>query len=314
VIGIGPTEANLDLVEGFNQWLTVQNYSASTRINYCTDVRGLACFAARSSLLEIERRQVVEYMRFLKEFRNLAAASIARTIFSLRKFYKFLTLGEIVHRVPMLTISSPKVPTRLAQALSKDQIEKLLVAARTPRDLAVLELFYGSGIRRAELQALDCEDVHFDADGKGGSAFVRHGKGDKQRVTIFGRFAADALRAYLKGRTTGPLILVDRHSHKGSGIPRNISLRLGIRTIERIVKKVARRAGLGDIRPHQLRHSFATHLLDGGTNIVYIAELLGHTSISATQRYLHVATAELIRVHNKFHPNKDTDDKTKTYN
>jgi site-specific recombinase XerD len=96
VIGIGPTEANLDLVEGFNQWLTVQNYSASTRINYCTDVRGLACFAARSSLLEIERRQVVEYMRFLKEFRNLAAASIARTIFSLRKFYKFLTLGEIV--------------------------------------------------------------------------------------------------------------------------------------------------------------------------------------------------------------------------
>jgi site-specific recombinase XerD len=314
MIGTVPTQSNLYLVEGFNQWLTIQNYSASTRINYCTDVRDLACFAARSSLLEIERHHVVEYLRFLKEFRNLAAASIARAIFSLRKFYKFLTLGAIVHRVPMLTISSPKVPTRLAQALSKDQIEKLLAAARTPRDLAVLELFYGSGIRRAELQALDCEDVHFDADAKGGSAFVRHGKGDKQRVTIFGRFAADALRIYVKGRTTGPLILAERHSHKGSVVPGDISMRLGMRTIERIVKKVARRAGLGDIRPHQLRHSFATHLLDGGTNIVYIAELLGHSSISATQRYLHVATAELIRIHNNFHPNGDTDEKIKTHN
>src|ERR1700686_4911282 len=139
MIGTVPTQSNLYLVEGFNQWLTIQNYSASTRINYCTDVRGLACFAARSSLLEIERHHVVEYLRFLKEFRNLAAASIARAIFSLRKFYKFLTLGAIVHRVPMQTISSPKVPTRLAQALSKDQIEKLLAAARAPRDLAVLE-------------------------------------------------------------------------------------------------------------------------------------------------------------------------------
>ena len=91
-------------------------------------------------------------------------------------------------------------------------------------------------------------------------------------------------------------------------------MRLGMRTIERIVKKVARRAGLGDIRPHQLRHSFATHLLDGGTNIVYIAELLGHTSISATQRYLHVATAELIRIHNEFHPNGGSNENTKTHN
>ena len=314
MIGTVSSESNLDLVEGFNQWLTIQNYSASTRINYCTNVRGLACFAARSSLLEIERHHVVEYMRFLKEFRNLAAASIARTIFSLRKFYKFLTLGGIVHRVPMLTISSPKVPIRLVQALRKDQIEKLLFAAETPRDLAVLELFYGSGIRRAELQALDCEDVHFDADGKGGSVFVRHGKGDKQRITIFGRFASEALRAYLKDRTTGPLILAERHSHKGSTVPRDISMRLGMRTIERIVKKVARRAGLGDIRPHQLRHSFATHLLDGGTNIVYIAELLGHTSISATQRYLHVATTELIRIHNEFHPNGGSNENTKTHN
>lgn len=367
------TQFNLDLIEGFNKWLTVQNYSLSTRVNYCADVRGLTSFKGEVSLLELKRDHVVEYMQYLQEYRHLAAASIARIIFSLRKFYKFLNLGGVVQRGPMLTISAPKVATRLAQALSKSQIERLLAAANTLRDLAVLELFYASGLRRAELRALDCEDVHFDADGEGGSAFVRHGKGDKQRVTIFGRYATGALRAYLKGRTTGPLILTELRSQEGSVVfhgcrqkdsqahwtgwwsewkplpngklkraqrriylgthkelptreaakgalvrfietqpsakrPGNIRRRLSIKTIERIVKKAARRAGLGDLRPHQHRHSFATHLLNEGTNLVYIAELLGHTSVVATQRYLHVATAELIRTHNRFHPRGGSDD------
>jgi site-specific recombinase XerD len=366
-------EFNLHLVEGFHKWLAIQNYSPSTRVNYCADVRGLAYFTGQVNLLELKRDHVVEYLQYLQEYRHLARASLVRMIFSLRKFYRFLNLGEVVPRDPMLTISAPKAPTRLPQALSKSQIEQLLAAANTPRDLAVLELLYASGVRRAELRALDCEDLRFDADGKGGSALVRRGKGDKERVTIFGSYAAGALRAYLKGRTTGPLILAERHSQEGSVVfhgcrhrdgdaywtgwwsewkplptgkwkrvrhrqylgthkelptpesakavllrfieaqpsakhPGNNPRRLGIKAIERIVKKAARRAGLGDLRPHQLRHSFATHLLHGGANLVYIAELLGHTSVVATQRYLHVASAELMRTHDKFHPSGGKDD------
>jgi integrase len=168
--------------------------------------RQLARIEARSS----------RYLRYLQEYRHLARASLARIIFSLRRFYKFLDLGEVVPRDPTLTISAPKVPTRLPQALSQSRIEELLAAANTPRDLAVLELFYALGVRRAELRALDCEDLHFDADGEGGTALVRHGKGDKERVTVFGKYAAGALRTYLKCRKTGPLFLAERHSQEGS--------------------------------------------------------------------------------------------------
>jgi site-specific recombinase XerD len=268
-------------------------------------------------LLELRRSHIAEYLRYFQEHRDLARASLARIIFPIRKFYKFLNLGDKVPDDPTLTMSSPKVPRRLARSLSQNQIEQLLTSASTPRDMAVLELFYAAGIRRAELRALDCEDVHFDVDGKGGTALIRHGKGDKERVTLFGQYAARALRSYLNGRTSGLLILAELRTQKSPMIlPNrpNVPRRLGIKSIERIVRKAARNAGLGDVRPHQLRHSFATHLLNGGADLIYIAQLLGHASVVPTQQYLHVATAELIRTHAKFHPRGDNGDQVKTHN
>ncbi len=368
------TEFNLDLVEGFDKWLMVQNFSRSTCVNYCHDVREFASFTGQASLLEVKRNHVAQYLQHLQETRHLAPASLARTLYALRKFYMFLNMGGVVQRGPMFTIPTRKIPTRLPDALSEDQIKQLLRGAESPRDLAVLELFYASGVRRAELRALDCEDVHFDADGKGGSLLVRRGKGDKDRVTIFGSYAAEALRAYLKGRTSGPLFLSRRRSQQGSvnfhdttkrtywtGFwaewkplpdgkwkramhckylgtheelptieaaktallrfiktqpsarhPGTDSHRLSLKAVERIVKKAARSAGLGDIHPHQLRHSFATHLRDHGTDLLYIGHLLGHASLTTTQRYMHVSIPELMKVHEKFHPNGGSNAKAET--
>jgi integrase/recombinase XerC len=355
---------NLDLIEGFDKWLMVQNFSPHTRVGYCAYVRQLAVFIGQASLLEVKRDNVAGFLRHLQERRHFKPASLEAATFSLRKFYTFLNMGGVVQRGPMLTIPNRKLPKRLPDALSESQIKQLLAAADTPRDLAVLELFYASGVRKAELSALDCQDVYFDADGNGGSVNVADGKGDKQRSVIIGKYAAKALRVYLEGRSTGPLFLTRRRCQQGSvklndtrkggswsGIwadwehlpngkwkrhnrckylgtveelptreaakdallrfiekqpgakhPGNDAHRLGLKAVERIVKKAARKAGLGDIHPHQLRHSFATHLRDHGTDLLYIARLLGHTSLVATQKYMHVSIPELLKVHRKFHP------------
>ncbi len=358
-------DLNRDLIDGFDRWLTVQNHSRHTRVNYCHDVRKLADHAGQHSLLDLKRADIVGYLCFLQDYRRLTSSSLSRTLFSLRKFYSFVDLGGQGRlRGPMLTIPTRKVPKRLPDALSESQIRQLLRDTESPRDLAILEMFYASGVRKAELCALNCEDVHFDTDDKGASVNIAHGKGDKQRFVLIGQYAVRALRVYLGTRTSGPLFLTRRHEQQGSVVfydttkstywnavwtewkrlpngewqsyrrnthlgtveelptleaakdalfrfiqtqpsakhPGSDSHRLGMKAVERIVKKAARNAGLGDIHPHQLRHSFATHMLDHGTDLLYIADLLGHQSLIATQRYLHVSMPELFKTYRRCHP------------
>jgi len=360
------TEINLRLVEGFDEWLMGLHYSSHTRLSYCGYTQRFAFFiGGDTSLRAVKRENVVEFLQYLQEGRSFNEKSLASVQYALRKFYKFLDLAGVLAG-PMVKIPArQRVPKRLPRSLTEDQIEELFRGADTsPRDRAVLELLYGSGVRRAELTALNCQDLYFDNDGNGGSARILHGKGDKERVVIFGKYAAGALALYLKDRTTGPLFqtvtrtqrgTVDFHDgykrtywtgwwwewkllpngkrkrvmhsqylgtfeelptrqmaedalprfigkQPGAILPNNTPRRLSDKEVERIVKKAARKAGLGDITPHQLRHSFASHLLSHGADLLYICRLLGHSSPQTTTIYLHVTMPELMKTYAKCHP------------
>jgi site-specific recombinase XerD len=358
--------ANLNsrLVDGFKEWLVVQNLSANTVLSYSKFAQRFATFVGDIDLREIKRVHVSHWLEHLVEYRHLSSGSAATALFALRKFYDFLDLGDVCRSGVPRTIPTRKVAQRLPPTLSESQVKQLLNGAKKPRDIAIVELFYASGVRRDELRMLNIEDVYFDSDLAGGSVMVRHGKGDKERVVIIGKFAVKALGKYLKGRASGPLFVsqprsqrgtVDFHDgyrrtywtgwwwewkplanrkwkramhsvylgtveelptketaqdalmrfidkQPGAKRPQNLPGRLSTKSLWRIIAQAARRAGLGDVHPHQLRHSFATHLLNHGTDLLYIMHLLGHTSLVATARYLQVATNDLVRIHRKFHP------------
>lgn len=346
---------NLKLVEGFNKWLTVGKLSRNTGLTYSNFVKQFATFIGDLDLREIKRVHVSHWLEYLTDHRGVSSTSAATALFALRKFYDFLNLGDVCRSCAPRMIPTRKIPKRLPQALNESQIKELLRGARKPRDLAIIELFYASGVRCNELRMLNVEDVYFDADLTGGSVTVHHGKGDKERIVLIGKFAARALKTYLDARVSGPLFLSQPQiqqggitrdqwgtwrgwwretNGKGERVMRTIRLgdyelptkeaarralkriiekqpglrqqtlpgRLSTKSLWRIITTAARRAGLGDVHPHQLRHSFATHLINHGADILYVSHLLGHATVSVTARYIHIAIEELIRTHHKFHP------------
>jgi site-specific recombinase XerD len=199
----------------------------------------------------------------------------------------------VVEHNPAREVRTPRLPRRLASVLPVDEVVPL-VEARTlagrarVRDLAILELLYASGLRVSELSGLDVD--HLDRQGM--TVHVR-GKGGKERIVPFGRAAARALDAYLATRPAprGALFVNARGG------------RLGARSIHGLVKRAARAAGIERrVSPHTLRHSFATHLLDGGAELRVVQELLGHNRLSTTQRYTHVSAAHVMRAYDAAHP------------
>ncbi|MFC6706762.1 site-specific tyrosine recombinase XerD [Flexivirga alba] len=231
----------------------------------------------------------------------LAASSAARTLVAVRGFHKFLTLEGDTPDDVAAAVPPPKPPRRLPKAIPLDQVERLLDAASvgdTPaslRDRALLELLYGIGARVTEAVSLDVDDIEFE------SATVRVlGKGSKERVLPLGRYAAEALTSYLtrarpglatKGKGTPALFLNQRGG------------RLSRQSAWNIIQAAAQRADLpGHLSPHTLRHSFATHLLDGGADVRVVQELLGHASVTTTQIYTMVTVQQLREVFATSHP------------
>ena len=228
--------------------------------------------------------------------RGLSGRSIQRRLSALRSFYNYLLREQAVSLNPGLDVSAPRSEKHLPDTLSVDDITHMLTVNTgnilALRDLAILELMYSSGLRLAELVALDCADIDF------AERMVRvTGKGSKTRVVPVGEKAITALRAWL---TLRPQQLADGETAVFTG--RNGS-RLGARAIQKRVKQWARKQGVpGDIHPHTLRHSFASHLLESSGDLRAVQELLGHADISTTQIYTHLDFQHLAQVYDKAHP------------
>jgi site-specific recombinase XerD len=214
-----------------------------------------------------------------------SAFQLARDLYNLRVLFDFLVLGSRRSSNPARLSCVPKLPKRLPRFVSEDDFQRLIESCAEPRARALLEFLYATGCRVSEAAGVHVEQL----DWVNGSVRV-FGKGRKERVVFFGSKAADAMRSYLGSRTSGPLFLRDDGKMASAAVLRENILRAG------------RLAGLGRVTPHALRHGFASALLNRGTDIRYIQELLGHSFASTTQRYTHVAIANLQDVHARFHP------------
>ena len=225
--------------------------------------------------------------------RGLHPTSIARKLAALRSCGRFLVRRGVLDRNPAREVRGPRPPRKLVSFLPIDEATDLVEGrgvggAGRLRALAILELLYASGLRVSELSGLDA-----DALDRTDRTVRVLGKGRKERIVPYGDQAARALEAWLaqRGEGAGPLFTGAR------------GRRLGVRSIHAIVRRAARAAGITRrVSPHTLRHTFATHLLDRGADLRMIQELLGHSRLSTTQRYTHVAADQLMRVYDRAHP------------
>ncbi len=243
-----------------------------------------------------------------------APSSVARKLSSLRAFFRFLAKTGLIDGNPARAVRGPKRAKPLPRALDVNDTFRLVeapVAARATdaaraehlrlRDRALMEVLYGGGLRVSECVGLDLDDLDRGRYGGGTVVQVRRGKGGKHRVVPLGGKAEQAIDAYLGARE--PF----RHPRTGARDPRALFLnhrggRLSARSVQRILERYAVQTGLLGTTPHALRHSVATHLLDGGVDLRSIQELLGHASLASTQIYTKVSMDHLTRVYDAAHP------------
>jgi len=230
---------------------------------------------------------------------HYSAATMARKIATLRSFYKWAERRGLADSNPMILIRTPRQGKRLPKAITIDQVEKLLAAPDDKevlglRDRAMLETLYSTGIRVSELVGITRNRLDLD-----GRAVTVSGKGNRERTVPFGRAAALALGEYLE-RGRAPLVRAGRTDRVFVNARGESLSRMGF---WKILRGHARGAGIGTrLHPHLLRHSFATHLLEGGADLRVVQELLGHASVTTTVIYTHLDRAYLKEVHRTFHP------------
>ena len=289
-------------VERGSSPLTVGAYRHDLEIykNYLTDPK-LGCpNAPLSSFCDVDRATIVAYEEYLLNEKGYAASSLSRSLSTLKSFHKFLVRENLCSENPTATVGLPKKPGRFPDVLSIDVATRLVEQVdgtdpRSLRDRAILEVLYGCGLRVSELTGLDVDRCSLDD-----KFLIVMGKGSKERVVPFSGAAAQALEVYLdKGRPelqkpyappTTALFLNARGS------------RLSRQSVFMLVKKAGIAVGVKDLHPHTLRHSCATHMLEGGADLRIIQEMLGHSDISTTQIYTHVQRSHIQQEYLHAHP------------
>jgi integrase/recombinase XerD len=289
-------------LEGFRDFLALESgHSANTVEAYLRDLRKLGEFAATRGVRDparLTRAQLRDFVFLLKDL-GLSAASIRRAVSAIRTYYGFLAGEGWVQDDPSDRLESPRRGRTLPQTLSVPEIEALLGAPSVDqplawRDRALLELAYGAGLRVSELCGLTLTDLLLTEN------LVRvFGKGGKERLVPIGRSVIGAVSVYL--HTVRPEL--DRGKSKGRLLLNARGQPLSRVGAWGIVKRATQRAGIKKrVTPHTLRHSFATHLLEGGADLRAVQEMLGHADLSTTQIYTHVDREYLRSVHKQFHP------------
>jgi integrase/recombinase XerC/integrase/recombinase XerD len=286
----------------WDQWLGARSAAPKTRRAYLTDLTQLAEWAGKQDLgpEDLDHKRIRQFAGVLSE-RGASKATVARKVASIRSFYRHLVDRGVLEASPADLVATPKRDKYLPRVLKEDEMSALLdsIPASTPlelRDRAIFELAYATGLRAEELTNLDTGDADFDAE-----ELRVHGKGGKERVVPVGEHAWRGLNAYLeRGR---PFLAREGEEGERAIFLSKSGRRLGTSDLRRRLRAWAGRAGTPPgTTPHTLRHSFATHLLEGGADLRTIQELLGHATISTTQTYTRVESRRLRKVYARAHP------------
>lgn len=283
---------NRDPVEIFSEYLRHERgYSVHTIDSYQRDLRQFFSFLGIRDVARIHSVLVRSFVSSL--FGQVQSASIVRKLSAIRSFFKFMVKSGVIDQSPAEELALPKVPKKLPRFLIQDEAKALVETRHEDdfsglRDCAIVELLYGTGIRVSELTKLNRDNLDLE------EGWIKvQGKGNKERIIPLGGKALSALNEYLK----------IRGNESGAFFGNRQRERLTPRSVQRIVKRKAVSSGiLKRTTPHTLRHSFATHLLEEGADLRGIQELLGHSSLSTTQRYTQVSLQHLMEIYDKAHP------------
>ncbi|MGC8976513.1 MAG: site-specific tyrosine recombinase XerD [Candidatus Ratteibacteria bacterium] len=282
-----------ELIDRFiNHILIEKNLSTNTASAYKNDILKFKEFIEEKGidLNKLSSEDITSFIFFLKR-KNYSSTSIVRILSGIRNFYKFIAGHGYIENL-QINIESPKVERKLPDFLTYQEIEKILnlneISRKHIRNLAILELFYSSGLRVSEVCDLKVNDLNLE------NGFIKvKGKGNRERIALLNKKTIELLKKYLSERKGNSDYLFLNNQGK----------RISRQSLWKIVKKYAKYAGINkNVKPHTLRHTFATHLLNEGLDLRVVQELLGHKSISTTEIYTHLDRKKLKELYKKFHP------------
>ena len=291
-----------ELIEDFLNYISVERGLAhNTILAYRRDLAKYMKYLTKTGIEHIDnikRQQITDYMHRQKES-GLVAASITRSLAAIKMFHRFLLRERLAKEDPTDLLETPKLWKRIPEVLSSSEMEAIIKASQGRkeqqiRDYAILELLYASGMRVSELVDLKLESINMDV------GYVRCiGKGRKERIVPIGKKAQAAAKQYIE--TARPRLAKSNFSNVL--FLSRLGKKISRQSIWKIIKFYARKAKIAKtIKPHTIRHSFATHLLERGADLRSVQEMLGHADISTTQIYTHVDRERLKLIHKQFHP------------